>query len=776
MPDPIRRLQARMRLLVLLRGLLLLSALTLGALLAVILLDAVWILSPAARAALPAWGLGALLVALVLLGLALMRWRPRRLAVWCQGRRPGLGSSLSNAVELEGRVHSDPVTEHLRLAAVAQGRQAAAGLALLPLLRRSLLSVGSGCVLVLLAGLVLRVAAPELLNAVWPRLIDPAGDHPPWSRSRISVQSAAEAVVYGGQLEITARVAGEPIERLELVATGADGRSSSLMFRRPDRSFVQTLTNIRHPLEIHVTDGRSRSLRQRIAVLYRPRIESVRLHCRFPAYTGLSERLVELADQAGETLRLPRGTSITCAVTSNRPLVGGSLLCTPVLGGEEQALALQPDAQRPQLVEARLHLDEAVVLGIDLEDVDGLHSDAGRQVRIDLLPDRPPRVQVLEPAGRAVATPDARIPVQIQAEDDYGIAGVAWFRGLNDSLERRAELAFQSQRDGRQATVAAAFDLADLGLRPGDRISWFVEAIDNDPHGPQLATTPNHSLEIISQEDYRAIQRQRAAQQELFGIHQILDRSLARLGERLQAAQDLDPEQRRSELGRIAAELEQLGASIQEQLARPELADLEAVLRPALEQQLADLQQAAAAARDLSLDLAPDAQQLASLRATLDRQAEQAQRRIGDPTRHLASVARVLAAAQTFTALAQEQAELAAQSRRFLGSDSGERHRRMALQEVAERQRANAAALQTWSDHVRQLLAAVPADAAYDPLRASTEGFLVAVASSDIADLQQSATLAFQQRDGSSGHGSARQAAERMLALLAQVEPLQGIG
>ena len=110
----------------------------------------------------------------------------------------------------------------------------------------------------------------------------------------------------------------------------------------------------------------------------------------------------------------------------------------------------------------------------------------------------------------AVATPAISVPVKVQAQDDYGVNRVYWLRGHNRSIERPFNLKLELKPGPQSVEAAGAFDLAKLGVRPGDSIEYYFEAADNYPKGPNLALSRIYRLEIISQEQFDEILRQAA--------------------------------------------------------------------------------------------------------------------------------------------------------------------------------------------------------------------------------------------------------------------------
>ena len=140
-----------------------------------------------------------------------------------------------------------------------------------------------------------------------PRWLDPHGDHPPYSALKIEVRPQAAEVVYGGQLEVRATANGRPADKLWLVMRAGAQTTRAIMFLAPDKTFFQTLANLREPAEYFVTDGHARSHRYPVRIRYTPQITLVEVTTVWPGYTGIAAKTTRLA---GEPQTLPAGTTI----------------------------------------------------------------------------------------------------------------------------------------------------------------------------------------------------------------------------------------------------------------------------------------------------------------------------------------------------------------------------------------------------------------------------------------------------------------------------------
>ncbi len=486
----------------------------LGALVAA-LADAVVVLPESTRVRAP-WVLGALgLVVLVVGVIVVVRLSEVRVARSLERKILSLGTAMTNAVQLARHTPASAVGEVLGLRAVTYGGAKAERLKTWPVARRSVLAFLTAALVTVLLWGVAFTTFREVFDAVLPRFTDPGGDHPPYSALQISVEPCEAEILYGGQCEISATAHGKPVEKLYLVAEDTRGVTRTLMFRRPDRSYFQTLTNLREETRYWVTDGRARRFRRHIRIRYTPRITLLEVKTVYPSYTGLRPRRRKLK---GADLQVPMKTELSFRVVSNRPLASGALTLIPILGGETKVIPLLPEHEDGKVVSGDFRASEPVAFSISVKDVDGLVSQERRKGRVTILSDRRSRILVMEPGRHAVATPRVSIPVRVRAEDDYGVKQVLWFRGLNRSIERPSLMKNVTKRGGMATSIEieSAFSLEDLGVRPGDRIEYFFEAVDGFPGGPNVTTSRMFTLRIISLAQYKQILRRMAARRALF--------------------------------------------------------------------------------------------------------------------------------------------------------------------------------------------------------------------------------------------------------------------
>jgi len=761
--------------------------------LAAVAADALLILSDPVRAA-AAWALGAVAIAVLVWGIrTFRRLSEHGVARTLETGSPILGTSLTNAVQLAQHDFEIPSTEVLRRQAVEYGRGKALPLRTWPAAKRGVLAFLAASVAAALLWTGALLIFPQVFDAVLPRYTDPYGDHPPYSRLVIQAEPPKAEVLYGGQCEVRAVTTGAPVEKLYLVAENSKGATDTVMFRRPDQSYSQTLTNLRENTRFWVTDGRARSLRHDIRVRFTPLITFLEVKTTFPEYTKLRAQTRKLTESSVE---VPKKTVLTFRAGSNRPLASGTLELTPILGGEKKVLRMTPEKEDKQVVTGSFPVEEAVVFSISLSDVDGLASRENRQGRVTIRPDMRPRIFVLEPGRHAVATPDVSIPVRVRAEDDYAVDHVVWFRGLNRSIERPVEMKAIAHTGPGTVEARGEFALKDLGMKPGDTIEYFFEARDNYPEGPNITTSRIYSLQIISLEQYQEILRRLAAQRALFQQYLSLDNHLRRTFERAQAAQEKRRELAKKgkpsddEAAKLRKNLQDLRLALgdyrkglNEAVATSPLFDIEKAFKESLAKQGRTVDRLTKQLDDMMQEAGSnglvDPAQLDKLVDELSGLFTDMTKNVGEPVRLITSVIRLIAYADEFTRLAQQQKETAGLARRF--KDQKEeltRTQQMELQEIAAIERQVRDGLQRFVETLPELVAKVPDEEAFQRLKETAREFLKKVADAQIQPDLDKATDKFASLDGRGGYPPAQDAADKMMALVAKLESvdLPGMG
>ncbi|MCP4105902.1 MAG: hypothetical protein GY749_10260 [Desulfobacteraceae bacterium] len=696
-----------------------------------------------------------------------IRFDDLRAARWVENQDDSLGNVLTNAVQFSLLDSRSALYDVLCSQAIDMGRNTALKLCLWPYVRRTVLRAAISAAAVLAVTGLGALLFNDIVSAVLPRFIDPSGDHPPYSRLKLKVLPGNTDVLYGNNVDIRVKATGGLVEKLYLIAGKKEKNHRFAMFLSPDHTYFQTLSNMTEETWYYVTDGRARSHRFRVSIKYTPKITMLQARLEYPEYTGLPQKRITFRD---EPIKLPSKTKLTIRADSNRPLSSGSVSLTPVLGGDIRIVPMKT-GEHETTVTGTLIIEQSVVFSISVKDIKGLESARKREGRIDVIPDRRPRVYVFEPGKHAVATPESVIQVHVQAEDDYAVDQILWFRGINMSVERAFKMAIpEPETRTRVVDAKSRFDLKDLGVKPGDIIEYFFEAVDNNPDSPNVSTSRIYSLEIISLDQYREILRRQAANKALFETYEKLGNWLRRLTDRAAHLKEKNdsPEKLESQVQNLVKDVIKYEQAVEGVLAAPVTFDIELSFHLTLARQLEQLRELTGETGFEQKDKA-DINKIANvLKALTEHEKEQ----IASPLKQIRAVAMLMVRAERFTALAKRQEEIVRFARRFSSQQELSRVNRTELMEIGGNENHVSKELAGLIEQLFDLIEQLPRDRAFNQLRNSVRRFCYEAEGLEIISDLDRAWSGFSELDGPKAYPLAVSALEKMQQLISKCNSL----
>ncbi len=359
--------------------------------------------------------------------------------------------------------------------------------------------------LLLLVFTLLACVQFRLLATVLPRFFLPWGDHPPYSLVQLQLDPVGASVEYGDGLDVSITVSGGRPASVHLVLTTPDRTQTTELptYETATNVYAHRLENVTCDMIYFARIPGSRSKCYPLKVLMIPRIDDARVELVPPVYTGLPVENHKLVDGL---VRAHAGTRATLALRSNRPLRGGTMQAL----NRDVAMHVTDD---PHTARGTFSVDRAGAFTARIEDPDGLRSRPYHGL-VELIPDEKPEIAIVAPGMDSLATPEAEVTINIEARDDLGVRRIALYRNLNGSID--AQLLLFDQDEGLPfVNVVEPLALAQLGVKPGDVISYYAEAVDTRPEQPGRAITQSYNLHIISAEDYAEWMRMRTTAEEL---------------------------------------------------------------------------------------------------------------------------------------------------------------------------------------------------------------------------------------------------------------------
>ncbi|MET0402363.1 MAG: DUF4175 family protein, partial [Cystobacter sp.] len=224
----------------------------------------------------------------------------------------------------------------------------------------------------------------------------------------------------------------------------------------------------------------------------------IELTYRYPAYTGLTPRTVPGTN--GE-VSAPAGTEVQLKTRSDRQVSRAEI----IVNGEALPLTVTDQRELVGSFVAKKTGSYHFVFHDSSREPLAVGPDLPLTVEVDA----PPQVQLLTPAAEIEIDPGQQVVLKYEASDDYGLNGLALvFRTPGAKEESRIPL---PREDGRRDKGTYNWNLGTLKVQPGDRISYYIEAKDNDAvEGPKRGVSRTQVLRVYSAAEHLRAALQKA--------------------------------------------------------------------------------------------------------------------------------------------------------------------------------------------------------------------------------------------------------------------------
>jgi hypothetical protein len=215
----------------------------------------------------------------------------------------------------------------------------------------------------------------------------------------------------------------------------------------------------------------------------------VELLYRYPAYTGREP--LSVSGSTGD-ISAPAGTEVVFKTRADRDVDAAALIVN--------------GTRVPLRVDGR-ELSGTFILDVSgqyhvafLDGADVAVEGPDRSITIEA--DQVPQVRITAPVDGLELDPDKqKVTVAYEASDDYGLSALDLVYRAPGGEERRIAL----KRDAGRATRATTeWDLGPLSLKPGQVVSYYLEAKDNDAvAGPKKGVSNALTLKVYSAAEHR---------------------------------------------------------------------------------------------------------------------------------------------------------------------------------------------------------------------------------------------------------------------------------
>jgi DNA-directed RNA polymerase subunit F len=228
-----------------------------------------------------------------------------------------------------------------------------------------------------------------------------------------------------------------------------------------------------------------------------PTVAQLELEYRFPPYTGLPPRKVE----TGGDVAALHGTDVMVRIVPSMKTGAGRLIVN------DEGIALAPQADGS--LTGSFKIDKRGFYRIELSGPHGEKVDASPQYTIDVVDDQGPSVSFVKPGRDTQASPVDEVFLEAKANDDFGIRQLQLTYTVNGGNTKTIPL-FGGGKTLPDVSASHTIYLEELDVKPGDFVSYYAKATDNDAiAGPKTGTSDIYFVQVRPfKKDYKAQQSQ----------------------------------------------------------------------------------------------------------------------------------------------------------------------------------------------------------------------------------------------------------------------------
>ncbi len=230
--------------------------------------------------------------------------------------------------------------------------------------------------------------------------------------------------------------------------------------------FTYLFSNVQKDLEFSLSSGEVRSGNYKLKVALNPVLSSLHAKMDYPEYTGIKDETIE---NSGD-MTIPAGTKIVWTMDADH--TAGMYYRF----GQSARQIMHQNSESSFNFSYRAMKDESYVLYLKnkyFERFDSL------QYQLSVIPDQYPQIQV---ESFEDSTDAGVMYLTGVVSDDYGLSDLRFHFNIStkDGKAIKSDALKISVQTAKSSTFRHVLDMNELGLTPGDRMSYYFEIWDND--------------------------------------------------------------------------------------------------------------------------------------------------------------------------------------------------------------------------------------------------------------------------------------------------------
>ena len=447
----------------------------------------------------------------------------RDIALNVEQNHPDLEDRLVSAIEFGNRESTDPIEAHMLQRLLEDTTQRVKGIDFKATINHSRTRKHVGIAALVVVGCcVLALLFPTELHTSLLRVLVPWEKTEPVLTTKLTVEPGDARILRGKSLPIHVTVTGKSADKVVLTYENIQARKTATpetettqqqinMLQNPDdkRGFAYEIFNIDADIEYYIVANETTSERYTVEVFEMPKVTEISVAYAYPDYTGLKP----VVQTGTGDIQAVVGSQAEIKLTTNKAIQTAAFSLKSDV--KDEALIETPESAATQMVisdgntlTTTVDVIEDGTYTVELLCIDGFNNEIPIEYTIKTIPDGVPEVVIKEPGRDIKTTKLGEVEIIAEATDDYGIAELKlMYRIGSDELQ---ELTLEAStpdaiiESGATDTVqrrvvdgSYTFYLEEFDLEPGDIISYYAHAIDNNTRtGPGEASSDIYFIEI----------------------------------------------------------------------------------------------------------------------------------------------------------------------------------------------------------------------------------------------------------------------------------------
>ena len=421
---------------------------------------------------------------------------PHDVALNVERKHRDLEDRLVSALQFGEVETGDPIESHLLQRLVTDAVERTDGIDFKATVDKSKKRKHIGIAAAVLAGCALiALIFPAELDISLNRLLSPWEKTEPVFTTKLTVEPRNARILRGRSLAINAEVTGKAADKARLIYTKEDpaadtesqGQEIDMMqIEGEKRRFGYEIFNINENMEYYVTANEVESERYTVEVFDMPKVTAVEVTYTYPEYTQLNP----ITQQGEGNIRAVAGSQAEIRITTNKAIESATLTvdaqdAIPMLISDGRTLTTTLDVLNDGKYTVKLLC------------VDGFNNQTPIEYTIKAIPDEPPEVVIREPGRDVKATKLEEVKVLAEAVDDYGVEKMTLMYAIGSGEPQELEAETVEVKEKKIISGSYVFYLEELDVEPGEFISYYAQATDNNTRtGPGTGTSDLYFIEV----------------------------------------------------------------------------------------------------------------------------------------------------------------------------------------------------------------------------------------------------------------------------------------